>query len=281
MRRTFLVSLLAVSALLAAACGGDTEQTSPADALVEAAATTQDAGSARFSIVTSMKASAARRPAEVSGEGLFDYRDRKGRMTFDISSIPGSGGALSKSGRMQVLFDGLTMYMNWPFLSKVLPVDEPWVKVDLQKLGESAGIDVGQLAQVGQTDPTQSLEYLKAAGDVEEVGSDRVRGVDTTQYHAVVDLREVARNGTEQVASSVERLIAATGTAEVPADVWIDSNGLLRRMSYRYRVSQGALGASSVSVTMDLFDFGVEVDVTPPPPNQVTDLTKLISRQAP
>jgi hypothetical protein len=157
---------------------------------------------------------------------------------------------------------------------------EPWVKFDLEKMGQSLGANMGQLAQLGQNDPTQSLEYLKAAGQVRRLGNDRIRGVETTHYHAVVDLEKVASQAPEQVAASVKQLIDMSGTTSVPIDVWIDGQGLLRRMHYSYAMSNQTAGNSKVALTMDLFDFGVAVDVHPPPAGRVTDLTKLMQHEA-
>ena len=35
----------------------------------------------------------------------------------------------------------------------------------------------------------------------------------------------------------------------------------------------------TISISMDLFDFGVPHTITPPPAGQVTDLTKLITQR--
>ena len=43
-----------------------------------------------------------------------------------------------------------------------------------------------------QADPSQALEYLQGATDVQAVGDEDVRGVPTTHYKAVVDLASLA-----------------------------------------------------------------------------------------
>jgi hypothetical protein len=267
--------------LVAVGCGSNTSTQSSKSAVVAAAAKTKQQGSARFAIKTAAQMGAqsgAGQSFTVTGRGLFDYKNRRGGMTLNLPAMPGATGGRSPT---QIVFQGLVLYMKSPLFSRLMPgADKPWVKFDLREMGQSLGANMSQLAQLGQNDPTQSLEYLKAAGHVKEEGKQTIRGVQTTHYHAVISLEKVASEAPKQVAASVKQLIAVSGTKTVPADVWIDDKGLLRRMHYAYAISGQTLGKSKVALTMDLFDFGVSVNVKPPPQGEVTDLTKLMQHAA-
>src|SRR5207245_1918371 len=85
-----------------------------------------------------------------------------------------------------------------------------------------------------------------------------IRGVSTTRYNVLVDLRKgldkldgPSRETMEQLVNRLE----AAGSRYVPADAWIDSEGYLRRIRLAI---PGYLGAgSSFSLTMDMYGFGV------------------------
>jgi hypothetical protein len=76
-----------------------------------------------------------------------------------------------------------------------------------------------------------------------------------------------------QVPEELAGLLEESGLAfPRPADVWIDQQGRLRRMHYAVTMKVPGEGASvpmTVETTLELYDFGVEVHVAPPPANQV------------
>jgi hypothetical protein len=90
-----------------------------------------------------------------------------------------------------------------------------------------------------------------------------------------VDLEKVAKLNPEQ-RGNVERVIEQSGVREVPTEVWVDDDGLVRRMKLLYDDMQFAAGQrGDMAMTMELYDFGLEVDVEPPPAGQVVDIEKL------
>ena len=88
----------------------------------------------------------------------------------------------------------------------------------------------------------------------------------------------MAEQAPEDARASFERIIELVGVSEVPFDVWIDDDGLARRMKYEQPLptTNGAKG--SMTTTMEMYDFGVEVNVEPPPDDQVTDIQELIQQ---
>jgi hypothetical protein len=165
----------------------------------------------------------------------------------------------------------------------VQPGLKGWIRFDLQALGEEAGLDFDQLMQLGsQSDPSQALAYLRAASDdIQEVGSEEVRGVETTHYRMTVDLARVAAAAPpaqrEALQAQVDELIEKSRIQNVPTDVWIDEDGLVRRQRLTYENMAFAPGVhGDMTMTMELFDFGVDVEVDPPPASQVVDLQELL-----
>ena len=272
MRGAFaLVIAASLAAIGLAGCGGSeglSEDLSPQAAVAEAATKTADAGSARIDMSAAIKGGAQ----SFTMVGRGEFADQRGRMTFDLSDQTGQ--QLS----MEMIFDQLVIYMRFPpELGAQLPAGKSWVKMDLEALGREQGIDLAELVQAGQSDPTQALQYLRGASDdFEKVGEEEIRGVDTTHYRGTVDLRKAAGQLSEEARKSVDRIVELTGEISFPFDVWIDEGGLARRIKYDQPLP-GAQGAT-MAMTMDFYDFGVEVDVEPPSDDEVIDLQELIGQ---
>jgi hypothetical protein len=280
------VSALACAVLALAACGGAgddaSEDVQPDAVIAQAADATVDAGSYRMAMVTDMTMEGAGDgPLTMSAEGEFDPDERLGHMTMDMSEL--AQGQAAGPLEAEVIFDGLVFYMKMPFLQQTQPGLKEWIRFDLQALGEEAGLDLDQLMQLGsQSDPSQTLAYLRAASDdIQEVGSEEVRGVETTHYRMTVDLSRVAETAPsdqrEALQAQIDELIEKSGIQEVPTEVWIDEDGLVRRQRVTYENMAFAPGAhGDMTITMELFDFGVDVEVEPPPAGQVVDLQELL-----
>jgi hypothetical protein len=82
-----------------------------------------------------------------------------------------------------------------------------------------------------------------------------------------------------ELKESIESIIELSKVESVLTDVWIDDDELVRRMRLAYQDMQFAPGQQGdMTMTMELYDFGVEVEVEPPPANEVIDLQELIQR---
>jgi hypothetical protein len=268
---TLALFMLALAAL-PLACGG--ESVSPQAAVAQAATKYDEAGSSRVSMSATMTGVPGG-PFTFTGEGEFD-RER-GRMTMDMSELgEATGGAFA--GELEMILDDLVMYMKFPeAITEQLPGGKSWVRIDLREAGKELGIDLEELMQVQQSDPSQSLQYLRGASDdFEEVGEEEVRGVETTHYRGTIDLHKAVEQLPEDARESFERAIDLIGTDELPLDVWIDDDGMARRMKYEQPLPSGGGEEGAMELTMEFFDFGVDVDVEPPPSDEVIDIRELI-----
>jgi hypothetical protein len=279
-----LAVLLLASLWLAAACGSGEEASAPKEGaapeaeVAAAAGKTADAGSYRAEFTLTMDGAIPGSPGRrvaMDGEGVFDAKAQSGRMTFDMSEVAKALGA-QDFGDIEVVMERFVMYMRFPLLQQLQPGMKPWVRFDLREIAAQQGLDLAGLQQLNQSDPRQVLLYLEAAsGRVDEVGVEDVRDVATTHYQMTVDLEKVAKLNPEQ-RENVERVIEQSGVREVPTEVWVDDDGLVRRMKLLYDDMQFAAGQrGDMAMTMELYDFGLEVDVEPPPAGQVVDIEKL------
>ncbi len=117
----------------------------------------------------------------------------------------------------------------------------------------------------GPNDPLWPLDALFGAGDdAVEIGTEAVRGVATTHCRLTVDLAraDAALPAGVSVPGGPYRSLR-----QLPAEVWLDAAGCARRISVNSEPTGGA--ESRIWSVIELWDFGVTVDITPPGPDEV------------
>lgn len=273
MRYTFAALLAALMALAITACGSDAVALDP---VAEAATKTADAESMRIEMSMTMASpELGSKPVAFKTTGVA-ARGRSA-MTMRMSAVKGV-----ELGDFEVRSIGTVMYMRMPFLQVAAPQLKPWIKIDLNEIGKDLGIDLDALMELSnQTDPTKALDYLRAAGNVKEVGDATVRGVKTTRYKGVIDLERYAKQlekkgGGKAAAASIRKVMELSGTTTMPVELWIDDDSLVRRMVWNQTVSATAGEApTTVKATMEMFDYGADVDVVIPPDSQTSSFEEL------
>jgi hypothetical protein len=264
-----VAALLAAVALAGCGGGGGAASFDP----VASAATTAKAQTAKLLFATSVTGGGGR-TLHMNGIGSTDFDRQTASMTFNVGDLlRGSGLPASAGEQWTIITQGLVMYMHAPTLAQQLPGHKEWLKVDVAALAKSRNVDLGQFRQLTQNDPTQMLAYLRAtSGKVEKVGAETVRGVETTHYRAKVDLDKVAAqappNLRKTFRASIQSLKQSLGSSTVPVDVWVDRDDLVRRLSEHLDVK----GSGKVDFSVDFYDFGAPVSISPPPASATLDL---------
>ena len=197
---------------------------------------------------------------------------------FDILGSAGAGGAASSGDAVlfETIVDGDTTYLRSPLLSSLAGGDasKPWFAASTGDVADSATF------KQGNQDPKAFLEFLrKAGGEVTEVGSEEVRGVATTHFHTVLTPAKMieASSGTDRkkMQEALDQL-GASAEVDVPVDVWIDADGMVRKMVLEVSAATAGTDGSKMVVTIELYDFDAPVDITIPKPSEVQqiDLSK-------
>lgn len=255
-------------ALPLAACGSPDAVTQSAVEILRAAGTkTVETGSARLAMRSEGSG------FSMTGTGVSALDEAEGGMTMTIAA----GG---QSSEMETRLLGNVMYLRMPGL----PGGKPWVKFDLDELSTMSGVDLAALSQARQNDPTQALSYFAGvADDVREDGKEEVRGEQTTRYKATFDLTKARdAEAKAEAKANIDKLIDSLGTSTMPATVWIDDAGRMRKMVYELDLSkaaQGIGGGGVMTTTFEMYDFGVDVDVAPPPAAETADGATLIRQR--
>ena len=272
-RRVLSLLCLAACASTLVGCGGDTLSFDP---VAQAASETAKTESARVEFTANMQVEGVGGMA-MSGSGVFDGRARSGAMNMRFE-LP-AGAAVQLGGgdpTMEMIMDGrdgLVMYMRSSLFKTI--AGGKWVKLDMKKLAERQGFDPNTLMNANQADPSQSLKMLMASSDANVLGYDRVRGVFTTHYKLNVDLERLAKDD-KTYRKMVDQLKQATGVTSYPAEAWIDDKDRVRRLKIDMSFNAPTGGAFTMSMTMELYAFGIKVDVPPPAANDVVDASALL-----
>ena len=299
--RRRLLALAVTGAVGLAACGGAADQAADngkkvavdedsgdggvviEDALAQAAVSTADAGSAQMDMTMHMTLPQLG-DVTIEAQGVSDFATGDSQITMDMgalfdqlgaTALPGAG----KSFVVEIRVVDGTMYMHFPDFMAQFMGGKPWISVSG---ADAVTGDAGGLGPFGQADPKQYLGYLAAVSShVEKVGTEKVGDIDTTKYHAVIEsakaLDQVPQSTLDSLGLDEEDLSQRLGAlsqsvgAEMPVDVWIDGDGLLRKM----HMDMGTNGMQ-MSVDMSLHDYGVDVAVEAPPADQVGDMSAML-----
>lgn len=236
------------------------------DPVAKAADTTAAAGTAEFGLAGSI--SVAGQTIPIKGNGAVDMRSARMRMSLSFP-IPQFG-----SMEMEEIVDGSAIYMRMPSqLASRIPGGKPWMKFDLEALGKAGGVDLEQMLQAGgQSNPSDMLAALKGVGSSQKVGAEDVNGTQTTHYKATIDLNKALEQiPDKKTADSLEQMFDGSGASSIPFDVWIDNQGRVRQETFSVSIN-----GASVSMTITFTRFGVPLDTTPPPADQVLDAGALL-----
>jgi hypothetical protein len=266
-----LLCLCACAAVLAG-CGGDTLSFDP---VASAATKTASSQSSRVAFTATMSVDGAGGMA-FSGAGVFDGRLRSGalNMRYQLPAAEQAqlGGVDPTMEMIMDGRDGLVMYMRSPLFARV--AGDKWIKVDVAKEAKKKGVDLQSVMSSTQVDPSQTLAMLTASTDAHPVGFERVRGVLTTHYAFDVDVARLAKQHKE-LRETFDNVRKLTGISSYPAEAWIDKAGRVRRLKIDMSYTTPAGGAFSMSMTEELYAFGLKVDIRPPDASQVLDVSAL------
>src|SRR5215210_2079326 len=159
------------------------------DEVAHAATTTSERGTLRSSMTMAMTLPGSSQRLSFTGRGAYDTRARLSRTTLDLSSLSQAAGV--GPGTMEIVTNGTVMYLRMGAFRKVLPAGKTWVRLDLQQVGRTVGVDMSALMQLGTgNSPLTWLQNARAAGKLDRLGSATVRGVETMHYRLLVDLRK-------------------------------------------------------------------------------------------
>jgi len=255
---------------------------SPLSLVQSAGAATTDTKTAKMAVTIKSTSGALANGATV--DGAFDFENRRGLMTMDPTQFGAPG-----IGKVQVVFDyssGFVMYMKFPPEMARQLGNKAWIKIDVAALAKQSGsnVDLGSLMQGQSNDPTSGLALLRAADEVDKLGTEPIRGVGTTHYRIQVDVQKAVADAPADLREELSQLQKMVGGGPMTADAWIDGDNHVRRFEMVINGSAfgelpaSALGTGQITISYDLYDFGAPVDAAVPPADQVTNFQDVLKR---
>ncbi len=71
-------------------------------------------------------------------------------------------------------------------------------------------------------------------------------------------------------------LVQQAGLTELPLEVWLDDDGYVRKVELSFSASpEGMTGAVEASMVFELYDYGADVGIVPPPAADVAEVSAL------
>ena len=157
------------------------------------------------------------------------------------------------------IYDGDVEYFNWGNLVDWVPKDKPWLR-------STESDDPFDPEARALQDPTRLLHFLRLTStDVRKAGTEDVDGVQTTHYEGTLDLQKIVDQAPADQRSSLQEdldFIKQDMATTISYGLWVDASEITRRL----RIDDAS---GSSSETIDFFDYGVAVDVQPPPESEV------------
>jgi hypothetical protein len=272
-------ALVALCAAIATGCGS--RDVISLDTVANAAVKTEDVGTARVTFegsVTFNHDHAQR--FTFKGHGIADWRTGSAKMTA-VYKFPDVIQEFIKQqfGRpasADLILDGrhgIVLYMRFPFLKEQLPRGKTWLKADIVEMGKAYGLDLDRMKETKQSDPGQMLAYLKSAVGVRKIGSDLVRREVTTHYSTVVKAETIVEQVPRDQQEAMRKYLRLMGIKTYPVDIWVDRNGLVRKLAIELEYKQPHGEYVKMKVSEEYHDFGVEANIEAPPAKRVLDVT--------
>ncbi|MGH3430734.1 MAG: hypothetical protein ACRDQZ_24740 [Mycobacteriales bacterium] len=152
--------------------------------------------------------------------------------------------------------------------------DAKWMKLSLTDLGNRNATGKVIRNELRYNNPSRSIAFMRQAGDIAQVGTEKVNGVDTRHFHGRVEISKLVAD--HQVGLTDQEIREFRSEQETPGvkyqdmDIWLNSDDLPVRVEITSHTSGADLKFSG-----DYSDFGVKVDVKAPPQSEVFDIGKL------
>lgn len=248
-------------------------------AVTDAAANTSEAGTSRFELFVETAGTGGedgQQPITVQGEEDFEARQRN--LTFN-----------GPDGDLGAVVDDTDVYVEVPATE-----DDDFARIELDALMEDGvgfGGPAGLPFQSAQDNLAVLGDAIKAAA---EGPTEDVRGEPATRYDLVVDLEQAAEEAGDDTNATFEALVELSGVTELDMQVWVGEEDRISRVSYTLDLSQVDVGAvaseveeaaseitsedvdvepsGEVTVTVEYFDYGAELDIEIPAEENVVDI---------
>ena len=197
-------------------------------------------------------------------EGIARFDDQRARMVGSTGTRP------------VIVFDDLVVYLPRSATS-IAGGTRRWASYDFRQEPDEDLDDTDRLRAVGAglISPVLAVELLEGVltGSIERVGAETFGGTQTTHYRVKISQDAAAREiDDDDRREGALRLLESLGIQDdiFPADVWLDDDGLARRISFVLRQQKDRVNAFELRLAWEFFDYGSPVPAIALPPRNDT-----------
>lgn len=273
MRSTRFTLLILFFALATTAC----QKLNPVQSITTLRENSSKIVTARMLMTVNMKfdfgssgATTSPYPSEVNinSEGVIDFENSRGQMLMKLSDYAEKFGAPAGTvDDISILNQDSFVYYQVPDRLASQFQGKRWVKLDNSAFQRQVGLNP---TSASGNQPQTFFEYFDnvSEGDIEEIGSEELRGVGTTHYRVNLTLDDLYAGASPDMRKQLIDQAQQSGLEIRPSEIWIDKDGFARKMTIAMG-TKGDRGSFETVMTMELYDFGAKIDVAIPPDSEV------------
>ena len=242
-----------------------TTSDSPVDTVTAAAERTFEQGSMHVDGGFSVEAQGLTIGFDSAADVDVDADRMSATASFD--SFPG----IPDGTEMEMVIIGSTVWMRSALFDESIGADS-WMTFDANEAAESNP----QLAGLGSgmNDPRTAGNFLAGADRMRASGEEERHGESMSRYDGLVDFEKALVAASEEqrpgIRTALEGIRPVVGTSVAKTTVWIDAQGYVREVTYRFVARPGSPAAGA---TMSMFSvisgIGQEFVIEEPTENVV------------
>ena len=206
----------------------------------------------------------------ISGTGAIDFGDNTLQMTANVSA--GS----EQLTEQEVYLNGVAYLNIGNELSAILP-GKSWVSLDLSQLTRgSTSSSLGTTDSLG-SDPAAVLRALSEGGNTAtDLGPSTINNASVEGYEVHIDAAALQeRIAQANLPSWLQQAMHEVSNPSVDYNVYVNGSGLLAAMTVDTTETVSGHTVTS-DITLDFSDYGVPVNVTAPPADEVAPFQSLL-----
>ena len=285
--KLLLLTAVAVAGATAAVALGSPTRATDTTPITQAFAKTGQATSGHFAFTLKITGGGtAPGTYALTGSGGYDTAHKTATFTLDLGSLSsvlgGATGGVSIPSKLQVVSDGKAVYVYLPSLASQVRKGAQWVKFTASAVPSSVtkGVKPSDFTNI---DPAKALQQLSASVTVHKAGAATVRGTATTHYRVSVNTSKLVGIVPKSQQASLKKSLSTLKLTTVPIDVYVSHGGYVRRVStsLSHLVVQKGSAPVSLSLQLDLYDFGIHIHVPTPPASKTVSGDALVKQLIP
>lgn len=288
-----LAAITTAAVLALSACGGEKQPNTAAPAPSEAksslssplgdpiqlAALTRESTKKAKSSKVTMETVAGDQKNTASGQGLYDGENSKLAMIMD-----------SDGKKLDMLFIDNALFFKLDAADKAeLKTDKAYVKISADGQDPISQL-LGKMMSkaVKDSDPSRILEQVSKAGKITKSDQVELNGAQTNHYVVEIEAEKaialiMGEIGIPLPAETLNQLKAklAGKNVTILTELWLNADQLPVQVvsdQTAFVKAMGAPGDGVAKTTVKYTDWGVPVDITAPPADQVGDMTEMMKK---